>query len=303
MDWKNGAFRIVCRIAYYGLILLVILFVIYSFLNWLTLFLWGDPSALRGEPRMFHPPQIIILHYTSMISPELGKIIVALLFSGCAFFVYLGYRQLTRKNSLDHPTRNKIAGYIRSHPGCHFRSIMRANGINRGTLSYHLGQLAMLGLVHEVRVRGMSRYFLQRSGLSALEEKILIHQNNTMRSRILDMLEQAPAVTRTDLKKGLGISGPALWYHMQSARPGRDRLRDPGPETDWQAGSVRTHRGRPGDSGKNERKAAGGPDGSGLFNRIPAGTGHPCRELTQRRGVETPAGDRTAGVRSCRRSP
>ena len=92
---------------------------------------------------------------------------------------------------------------------------MRANGINRGTLSYHLGQLAMLGLVHKVRVRGMTRYFVQGSGLSALEEKILIHRNNSVRSRILDMLEQAPAVTRTELKKSLGISGPALWYHMQ----------------------------------------------------------------------------------------
>jgi len=215
MDGKSGAFRIVCRIAYYGLILLVVLFVIYSFLNWLTLFLWGDPSALRGEPRMFHPPQIVILHYTSMISPELGKIIVALLFSGCAFFAYLGYRQLTRKNSLDHPTRNKIAGYIRSHPGCHFGSIMRASGINRGTLSYHLGQLAALGLVHEVRVRGMTRYFMQGCPRSALEENLLIHRNNSVRCRILDMLEQAPAVTRTELKKSLGISGPALWYHMQ----------------------------------------------------------------------------------------
>ena len=29
------------------------------------------------------------------------------------------------------------------------------------------------------------------------------------------MLETAPAVTRTELKNGLGISGPALWYHMQ----------------------------------------------------------------------------------------
>ena len=70
MDGKSGAFRIVCRVAYYGIIILFVLFVVYSFLNWLTLFLWGDPSALRGEPRMFHPPQIVILHYTSMISPS-----------------------------------------------------------------------------------------------------------------------------------------------------------------------------------------------------------------------------------------
>ena len=92
---------------------------------------------------------------------------------------------------------------------------MRANGINRGTLSYHLGQLAALGPVHEVRVRGMTRYFMQGCARSALEENLLIHRNNSMRSRILDMLDQAPAVTRTDLKKGLGISGPALVVHMQ----------------------------------------------------------------------------------------
>lgn len=215
MDEKSGAFRIACRIAYYGLIILVVLFVAYSFLNWLTLFLWGDPSALRGEPRMFHPPQIVILHYANMISPEFGQIIVALLFSGCLVFAYLGYRQLTRKNSLDHPARERIAGYIRSHPGCHFRSIMQATGINRGTLSYHLGQLAALGLVREVWVRGMTRYFMHGCAYSVLEEKILIHRDNSVRCRILDMLEQVPAVPRTEMKKSLGISGPALWYHMQ----------------------------------------------------------------------------------------
>lgn len=215
MDGKRGATGIACRIAYYGFILFIVLFVLYSFLNWVTIFLWGDPSALRGEPRLFHPPQIVILHYANMISPGLGQVIVALLFSGCLVFAYFGYRQLTRKNSLDHPTRNQIAGYIRAHPGCHFGSILRGTGINRGTLSYHLGQLAMLGLVHEVRVRGLTRYFIQGSGLSDLEEKILIHRNNRVRCRILDLLELSPSVTRAELKKDLGISGPALWYHMQ----------------------------------------------------------------------------------------
>lgn len=215
MDEKSGAFRIACHIAYYGLIILVVLFVAYSFLNWLTLFLWGDPSALRGEPRMFHPPQIVILHYANMISPEFGQIIVALLFSGCLVFAYLGYRQLTRKNSLNHPARERIAGYIRSHPGCHFRSIMKATGINRGTLSYHLGQLVALGLVREVWVRGMTRYFMHGCAYSVLEEKILIHRDNSVRCRILDRLGKVPTVTRLELKKSLEISGPALWYHMQ----------------------------------------------------------------------------------------
>jgi Uncharacterized protein conserved in archaea len=164
---------------------------------------------------MFHPPQIVILHYANMISPGLGQVIVALLFSGCLVFAYFGYRQLTRKNSLDHPTRNQIAGYIRAHPGCHFGSILRGTGINRGTLFYHLGQLSQLGLVHEARVRGLTRYFIQGSGLSDLEEKILIHRDNRVRCRILDMLERVPAVPRTEVKKSLGISGPALWYHMQ----------------------------------------------------------------------------------------
>jgi len=215
MDGKRGTTGIVCRIAYYGAILLVVLFAVYSFLNWVTIFLWGDPSALQGEPRTFHPPQIVILHYANIISPGFGQVIVALLFSGCLVFAYLGYRQITRKNSLDHPTRDRIAGHIRSHPGCHFRSIMRATGINRGTLSYHIHQLAAMGLVHEVRVRGMTRYFLPENGRSALKETILIHRDNRVRCRILDMLEQSPSVTRAELKKDLGISGPALWYHMQ----------------------------------------------------------------------------------------
>lgn len=200
-------------ILYFGLFLIV-LFCIYTSLNTITLFLWGDPS-LHGEPRMFHPPQIIILHYFSMISPAFGRFIVTLLFWGCGIFTWLGFRQVTRKSSLDHPLRDQIVSFIRSHPGCHFSSIVQESGINRGTLFYHLDRLKTLGLVHESKDGGLTRYFANEPVMPALEQKILIHRDNTVRSRILSMLEPETDTSRSALKKRLDISGPALWYHMQ----------------------------------------------------------------------------------------
>ena len=198
----------------WGFLLLFALFCIYASLNTITLFLWGDPS-IHGEPRLFHPPEIIVLHNVGKISPDLARLVVTALFWGCGIFAWLGFRHITRKNSLDHPLRERIVEFIRIHPGFHFRSIGRECGINRGTLSHHLEQLVSNGHVREVRDGGLTRYFVRLSGVSELEKKIQTHRDNPVRDLILTMLGQDTAIARTQLKRDLNLSGPALWYHMQ----------------------------------------------------------------------------------------
>lgn len=56
---------------------------------------------------------------------------------------------------------------------------------------------------------------MHKTGIPELEQKILTHRNNALRSHILSLLEKEEAMPRTELKKSLNISGPALWYHMQ----------------------------------------------------------------------------------------
>lgn len=213
MSPGSSPIRILKIATRYFFLLLFVLLCCYASMNTLTLILWGDPS-LHGEPRLFLPPEIMILRYVGWISPELARFLVTLLFCSCGLFLWLGFRQITRKTSLDHPLRDQIVCFIRSHPGCHFRLIARETGINRGTLAYHLGQLTSFGLVHEAGDGGLTRYFVCRNDLPALEQKILNHRENAVRNRILGMLDMDTNALGTDLKKNLNLSGPALWYHM-----------------------------------------------------------------------------------------
>ncbi|MCK9632358.1 MAG: hypothetical protein M0R30_12065 [Methanoregula sp.] len=206
--------RILRHAVWYGFLLLIAIICIYAILNSLTLFLWGDPSV-HGEPRMFHPPEIMVLHYVGMISPELARVVVSVLFGGLGFFLWFRFRGISRKTLLDHPLRERIAEFIQSHPGCHFSSLARELGINRGTLFYHLGQLTFFNIVQETKEGGLTRYYMHKAGITELEQKIMAHRDNPLRSQILSMLEMGDATPRMELKKNLDISGPALWYHMQ----------------------------------------------------------------------------------------
>lgn len=198
----------------YVCLCLFVLLCIYASLNTITIFLWGDPS-LHGEPRLFHPPEIMVLHYVGMVSPILAQILLTVLFWSIGIFAWLGFRQITRKNSLDHPMRERIVTFIRSHPGSHFGSIMRENAINRGTLAHHLSQLTTLGLVREEPDGSLTRYFVPGSRFVEMELKILAHQDNPVRGRVLAMLEKNQFVSKTKLTRHLSITGPALWYHIQ----------------------------------------------------------------------------------------
>ena len=189
---------------------------LYSILNSLTLLIWGDPSV-HGVPRLFHPPEILILHYTSMLSPALAHLVVPLflIISGLGFFVYFGIRQVTAENSILHPYRDTIVHYIRKHPGNHFSTLMRETGINRGTLYYHLWQLKTHSVVLEVKDGGLTRYFIHLDGFEPLKLKLMFHLDNPIRDQIISMLKAGGVVSRKDFIKNLGISGPSLWYHIQ----------------------------------------------------------------------------------------
>ncbi len=206
-----GALRTAIK---YSILAFVVVVCIYAALNTLSLLIWGDPSV-RGVPRTFHPPQIMILHYARLVSPILGKCVELVLFMGIGFLLYVGFRQLTGKNLLDNPVRRDIVQFIRMHPGQHFRSLVRGTGINRGTLYYHLRQLKSLRVITEQKDGGLSRYFVRLNGISPLEQKILIHTDNRIRDRIIRVLNECPAVAREDLRNGIGISGPLLWYHIR----------------------------------------------------------------------------------------
>lgn len=186
----------------------------YSFLNSATLLFWGDPSA-RGIPRMFHPPEIMILHYTGMISPVFAEALMILLYWGAGFGIYFGIRRINRGNVLDHPLRAGILDYIRNNPGRHFRSIMRETGVNRGTLYYHINRLKAFGKISEMRDGGLTRYYERLNGVSPLERTLDSHRGDPKRDEILGILKTKPGITAPAITEEAGIPYPSLWYHLQ----------------------------------------------------------------------------------------
>jgi predicted transcriptional regulator len=215
-NWRdeNRMIRTLQSVIKYTLLALIAAICVYAMLNTLTLVLWGDPS-IRGVPRIFHPPQIIILHYARLISPFLGKCAELAIFLGIEIIIYVGCRRLTGKNLLDNPVRKDIVRFIQMHPGQHFRSIVRGTGINRGTLYYHLIHLKSLRVVTDQKDGGLTRYFVRLNGISPLERKIISHSDNLIRDRIMTVLKDCPAIVKADLREVIGISGPSLWYHIR----------------------------------------------------------------------------------------
>lgn len=200
----------------------LILFFALVFLELVYIPLFGvKPGTAEAVPFWQFPPKVIILHTVHLISPVLVKPVDLLLFWAVGFGVWLGFRQVSSKNVLSHPERNRIHAFIRDHPGIHFRELERQTGINRGTLAYHLEMLGQTGRILAVPCSGYTRYFENGGKFSDREQHILSScSNDRQRSILLLLLESSRTVP--ELKEILHLSGPSVSWHMK--RLCRDRM-------------------------------------------------------------------------------
>ncbi|NMB79978.1 MAG: helix-turn-helix domain-containing protein [Methanomicrobiales archaeon] len=202
------------RVLSAGFLTLLVAFCLYATLNSITLLLFGDPSV-HHAPRLFHPPEIMLLHYLSLISPSLGQSAITLLFLGMGFFACFGFRRLTRKTTLNHQVREGVLRFIQTHPGCHFSRLMRELVVNRGTLLYHINQLKKFGMINRRKDGVMTRYYPGPAGTRPAHQTMEKHWDNPVRCLILFALQSKDPIRSKDLMEQAGISGPALAYHIR----------------------------------------------------------------------------------------
>ncbi len=126
----------------------------------------------------------------------------------------LGLRRAVRRGVLSHPVRAAIYDYIRTHPGTSFSVIAERNGINRGTLHYHLYVLLREGRVSERREGGRTTYFENDGKYSTDEKRILSRIRGGTGGEICRYLARSRSATRSEIACRMGITPSSVSWHL-----------------------------------------------------------------------------------------
>ncbi|MCA1915932.1 winged helix-turn-helix transcriptional regulator [Methanospirillum hungatei] len=125
-------------------------------------------------------------------------------------FVVRGYRKITKKNVLDHPARKLLYDLIRDNPGLERKDLVKLSGLNEHTIKYHLDQIQSAGQI-SVCLVGNNRHYFENHGTYSSQEQQLFswcHQDGP--ARIIGVVRENPGITRGDVAKELGVSGPVI---------------------------------------------------------------------------------------------
>jgi predicted transcriptional regulator len=159
------------------------------------------PDEFPVEPTVVVAATAITIAATSVLLLEWLK------YAFLTLFLPL-YTRLKREKVLDHETRGMIRGYIIANPGDHFNSIKSALALKNGTLAYHLRVLEREKFIKSVRDGKYRRFF--PVGAKVSEEGY----PTKVEGLILDILKETPGLTQKDIAKVLGVSQPAVSYHV-----------------------------------------------------------------------------------------
>ncbi|WP_301663676.1 winged helix-turn-helix transcriptional regulator [Methanoculleus frigidifontis] len=126
----------------------------------------------------------------------------------------LGFRRVARRDVLGHPVRATVYDYIRMHPGTPFSVIAEQNGINRGTLHYHLYILLREGRISERREGGRTAYFENDGKYSTDEKRILSRIRGGTGGEICRHLARSRSATRSEIACRMGITPSSVSWHL-----------------------------------------------------------------------------------------
>lgn len=128
--------------------------------------------------------------------------------------LYSGYRHITDKTVLDNRMRLEIYSRIRDHPGTTAPIIAKDLDMNLGTVRYHLAMLQITRKITSISNPGFIAFFENPESRSILERKLLAHMRNETKVKIFQYLWQMPDSSRKGIADHLGLSGPAVTWHM-----------------------------------------------------------------------------------------
>lgn len=126
-----------------------------------------------------------------------------------------GYRRISKKNVLDHDTRNGIYQVITGRPGIEVKTLAGITGINENTLRYHLDILVSTGKVRCFVRHGAVRYFQNQGAYSPYDHIVFHYLWTDTPCRVMKLLYQHPGLGRQQLADTLAVSGPSITRQME----------------------------------------------------------------------------------------
>lgn len=118
---------------------------------------------------------------------------------------------------LEQPNRRRIVEHLEQVPGDHFRSIVRALHLSRGTVRYHLLILKRESLVRSEEIAGKCRYFAMAKGHAPerndLYKKFWTHTD--LRARVWSAVLRLPDPRPSTIAAALGLSRQLAAYHLK----------------------------------------------------------------------------------------
>lgn len=165
----------------------------------------GDPLTPH-EVAPWELPLYVLVYSLSLAPLDL--------FTWSSAWFFLRIRQ-AGSALLDHPVRGAIYRCIRACPGIHLRALSATTGTPMGTLRYHLDLLYQNHKVTVLQEDGRLMFYENSGTYSLTQQRLLKHLRSPTTREILCEVLRQPGMSRKDVAGLVGISGPAVHWHMK----------------------------------------------------------------------------------------
>jgi len=128
-----------------------------------------------------------------------------------------GYKSISSSNVLENIYRKRLYDFIKSRPGCYFSEIIKATGLNRGTLEYHLRIMETKKVIVSHRTNRRRHYFPNLFAYRKEEQTVITAlKNDVYRRIILEILNSnSQSITHKTLVERIGLSGSTITHHIK----------------------------------------------------------------------------------------
>jgi predicted transcriptional regulator len=173
----------------------------------------GDLHPPSGHP--FAPPEVAFWELPFWVILLELCILPLELLGAAKTCLSLGFRRVDRENVLDSTARVGIYTMIRAAPGIHLRALSDRAAMPMSTLRYHLSVLQEHHKITTLDEDGHLRFYENSGTYTAVQQRVLKHlRNSTTREILIGILEH-PGASRQEVADTVGISGPAVTWHMK----------------------------------------------------------------------------------------
>ncbi|MDW7727685.1 MAG: winged helix-turn-helix transcriptional regulator [Candidatus Methanoperedens sp.] len=126
-----------------------------------------------------------------------------------------GYKKICHSNVLENKSRDRLYGFIKSRPGSYFSEIIKATGLNRGTVDYHLGIMKAEKMIESSKTNGKKRYFLNHFTYNKAEQTVIAELKNDVHRRIILEILNDQSINHKTLAERIGVSASTISWHIK----------------------------------------------------------------------------------------